>query len=408
MERLKNNWKWKLASLIFGFFLWSYVTAGVNPTQEMVLRDVPLELRNQQMLTQKDYMITRADPGTVTLTVTGKRNALGDLQASDIAAVVDLAEFEEGNQSFPIRYETPGDIQIVGSSSERVSIAIEKIVSRSVNVIIEEEGQLGDNYILESVTATPQTVEITGARSRVDSVDHLVAKIDVSGMTEDRSSNIKIIPVTKDKEEVNNVTLSLSSVNVALAILKQKEVGITPQLEGDLPEDIALKKVQLTPNSILVKGKKAYIDNLERIHTESIDQSLISDDYSSEVDLNFPDGIQSVNGSASTELKITVEKKEERNIEIPVSQIKILNPPDGAVVKFANENAVLKVTVKGFPSELEGISAADLDARIDLEGKALSGNELAVSPRISSSKEITVSSFLPKTLSLVQTGAETP
>lgn len=366
MERLKNNWHWKLASLIIGFFLWSYVTAGVNPTQEMPLRDIPLELRNQQNLIQNDYTITGQDPQTLSVLVTGKRNQLGGLQPNDIIAVVDLSQYEEGMQSLPIRYESPSGIIITQTSAERVTLTIEKIITRSVNVNVEDLGQLDDNYILESMTATPQTVEITGSRSKVDAVERLVARVDISGLTEDRSSNVKIVPVNAAGDEVSDVTLSLSSVNVSLSILKQIEVGIVPNLRGELPEHIALRHVQVAPNTILVKGKTQIIDDLETISTEPIDQSQIFDDLERGVHLEFPDGVESVSGNSTINLKIDVDKKEDRTYEVPASQVTIQNGPAGVPTTLQNPAGTIIVTVNGFPADLDALTPAQINLIVDL------------------------------------------
>lgn len=401
MDRLKNNWKWKLASLIIGFFLWSYITAGVNPTQELTLRDIPLEMRNQQSLTQNDYTITAQDPQNLSVLVTGKRNQLGDLQPNDIVAVVDLSNFEEGMQSFPIRYESPSDIIITQTSAERVNLTIEKVVTRSVNVNVEDLGQLDDNYILESLTATPQTVEITGSRSKVDAVERLVARIDITGLTEDRSSNVKIVPVNAAGEEVPDVTLSLSSVNVSLSILKQKEVGIVPNLRGELADDSALRLVQVVPNTILVKGKTSVIDNLETMNTEPIDQAQITEDIERSVHLDFPDGVESVNGNSSVNLKIDLDKKEDRVFDIPANRVAIENGPVGTLTALQNPDATIDVTVNGFPSDLDNLSPLQIRLLVDLADSTQTAGTISRPLTVELPEGFTLVSTSPRAVSII-------
>ena len=50
MKLLKHNWQWKLTSLIIGILMWSYITAGVNPTQSATLSDIPIRIINLMVL----------------------------------------------------------------------------------------------------------------------------------------------------------------------------------------------------------------------------------------------------------------------------------------------------------------------------------------------------------------------
>ena len=54
MKLLKHNWQWKLTSLIIGILMWSYITAGVNPTQSATLSDIPIRIINQDALEEKN------------------------------------------------------------------------------------------------------------------------------------------------------------------------------------------------------------------------------------------------------------------------------------------------------------------------------------------------------------------
>lgn len=389
MEVLKNNWQWKLVSLVLGFFLWSYVTAGVNPTQQVTLRDIPIELVNQEDLIRDDYLITLTEPSSISVMVEGKRNALGDISSEDVSAVIDVSNFEEGTSSYDVDFRLPQGVSMIDPSTRQVNLTIEKIITRSVDVQIVDEGQLADNLILESVIANPQSVEIQGPRSKVESVEYLLASVDVSGMTEDSSTNVRITPVDSEGSEVEGLTMGLSSVNVAISILQQKELPIVADLRGDLSDDISLERVHIVPNTIWVKGKTSLIEELEEIRTEPIDQTAIEDDINREVDLVFPDGIEPVADMRTTELTIDVEKKVEKTLIIPYSSIEILNPEE-LDVELENPDDNLTVVVSGFPEDLENFEAENVNVRADLSkaeeednGNLLVPVEFQVTDRIS-------------------------
>lgn len=256
MKRLKHNWQWKLTSLLIGFFLWSYISAGVNPTQTVTFSDIPVEIINQEVLNRENYEVVEMNPAKVSASFTGKRNALGTVRPENLHAVVDARELGEGQQIVTARVKVPGDLILSKTMNTQISIKVEKIITRSVSVLVDDQGTVGDNFILESVTPTPQSVTITGARSKVNQVHHLRASIDVSGMSEDSSSNVKLTPVNQKGAEVDGVKMSISSANVSISVLKQKEVPVTVRLVGNAKEDTRLQQVQALPAKLLIKGKR--------------------------------------------------------------------------------------------------------------------------------------------------------
>jgi YbbR domain-containing protein len=64
LEALKRFWKafranlgLKLVSLFFAFILWNYVIAVVNPTRQVVYRNIPLSIRNESVLKQANLTL---------------------------------------------------------------------------------------------------------------------------------------------------------------------------------------------------------------------------------------------------------------------------------------------------------------------------------------------------------------
>ena len=99
MKLLKHNWQWKVTSLIIGILMWSYITAGVNPTQSTTLSDIPIRAINQDVLEEKGLKITEMEIRQVSMRIMGKRNDLGSLDRNYVIATVDVGSLKEGVQS---------------------------------------------------------------------------------------------------------------------------------------------------------------------------------------------------------------------------------------------------------------------------------------------------------------------
>ncbi len=399
MNRLKNNWQRKLISLAVGFLLWSYVTAAVNPTQSLVLRDVAIEVHNQESLEAKKCVITKIEPQVVSVRVAGKRNDLGTVTAKDVKAVIDAANLEEGTHVAYIKYDRPSNVVIDQAATNAVTVSIEKIVTRNMDITVEESGQISDDYMLESIISTPQTIEVTGARSSVNSVAKLIAKIDVDNLSKDRSSNVKVIPVDEDGKEIKDVKLSLSSVNIALSVLKQKEVPIIIDTAGEAVGKIGIKSIQVQPSTLRVKGKSAAIDKLVNIKTETVDLSSITEDIEKDIDVIFPDNVAPVEDVKQVKLGIKLEKMQDSVYEIPFTQIDTSSLPEIYSLIYDDKYKVMNVTLNGLPSKLEKIKRADIKVSLELE--TVREGRLSLIPVITVPDGVELKSSNPETVDVI-------
>lgn len=367
MERLKNNWQWKLVSLLAGFLLWSYITAGINPNQKTTIRDIEVEIINQEVLSQTEYMVTNLEPKMVSVVVMGKRNALASLEKMKVKAVIDATDLREGRQNVNIRYELPADITLSEAGTTSCTLDLEKIVRRSVKVTTQEVGKLEDDYVLEGVFVSPQRVEVVGPRSKVDSISRIAAKVDINGLTEDQSSNVKISPLNSEGEPVDSLQLSLSSVNVSLSILKQKKLPIKLDLKGTPKEDYKIVEAESTPNQVLVRGKKDVIDELKEIKSEPIDASVIKESENREIKLTFPGGVESVNGVASTLMTLRVETLQDQVVEFPLDMVNIDELPEDQKEAWKTKKGHIAITLKAFPEDFEKLKKEDITVAAKME-----------------------------------------
>lgn len=312
MNFLKHNLGWKIASLVIGFLLWSYITAGVNPTQEMTISDVAVQLENEDQLKEENYEIVRFKPEAVSVTVRGKRNDLGRLDKRAIHASIDASSIKEGSQLLPIHYETPDQVSLSSYSDYYTLVDVEKIVTQKKPVVVETSGELKKGLILEKLTPTPASLDVRGPRSQVDTIDHLKASLDLAQLTEEdlkgeSSLTLTVTPVTADGHEVEGVLNDITEVNVAISVLKQRQVPIEVNLTGKDPEGLEIDRVQLDPDKIRIEGRWDQVDQIERIWTVPVDRADLTEKEIT-VDLDFPDGVRDVEDRKQVKLTVILKK----------------------------------------------------------------------------------------------------
>lgn len=361
----------------------------VNPSQSMVVRDVTFTVENEARLESRDLILAEYQPQTVNVPVSGKRNILGALNRSGVQAIIDVGELKEGVNTVAIRYELPDGIYLGTHTTDSVQVTVEKIISREVPVQVTMQGDLATDYIYDSMTTTPQSVVVNGRRSAVEKLDHLAALVDVSGWSADRSTNVPLTTADEAGNVVSDVSLNISSVNISVFVRKTKEVPVEVRRRGELPENVSILKIETAPAHILVKGKSDQIDEMTSLLTVELDQSKITGNLNQPIELSFPSGIEAVNGEKQVQLTVQVEKQEDRVVEIPVSQIDLLDVPAGLKAAFTQTSPV-KVTLRGFPSQLNA-----------LDKKKVKGS-VSLADQIVGQKSVLPSIVVPEGFSVVQ------
>ncbi len=366
MELLKNNWKWKLTSLIIGILMWSYITAGVNPTQSMTLSDIPITVQNQDDLTSNSEQITAMEFDRVSLKVTAKRNELSNLNRNTVTASIDASRLEEGSQSVSVHFVAPANVVINETSFDRMQVTVEKIVTGERKVVVQQEGTLPKLYVLNGLSVTPEYIEISGPRSLVDKVHHVEAKVRLDGLTEDTSSNVTVVPVDQHGNTVSGVTLSLGAVNISALIVKQKEVPIKLVFTGQSPEGLRVREATIAPKTVLVMGSAKDVDAVSSLSTVPLDRSQIVKDGAVPVKIVFPDGITPVNDEVTYNAQLTFETQEERTVNVPIERIKYQNAA-GLAAQVTDEAKQIAVRIKGYGSDLDAVSVQNLELSVDLK-----------------------------------------
>ena len=92
--------------------------------------------------------------------------------------------------------------------------------------------------------------------------------------------------------------MDFKNISAEITLLEEKEVSVNIQSDGNLDD----KKVyEINPETIIIKGKKEILDNINYINTEKID--LLSIGQSKKVNLIIPEGITSNNETATIKVK---------------------------------------------------------------------------------------------------------
>ena len=102
-NKLWNNLGLKIMAVIFSILLWLVAVNINDPVERKVFRDVRVETRNTNLLTDENKLYkVLDDTDTVTVTVRASRSVLENINVSDITATADFSELSFTN-TVPIK-----------------------------------------------------------------------------------------------------------------------------------------------------------------------------------------------------------------------------------------------------------------------------------------------------------------
>ena len=367
INKLKNNSKIKIISLLSAMVLWMYVMAIVDPEETKLFENIPVTITNKNELNERDLVIYPEQDLTTNIYVTGKLSNLKKVTKDDINVYGQINNPLEGNNEIYLKVSTSQRVNYDFKNPVMI-VTLEKIISedKSIKVDITGSGKNNvDNIMLQD---NIDKVSISGPRSLVNKVKRVVGTVKVSGESNNFSQSIKLEPVDANGKVVEGVELEKDSVNVNIILLAQKTVPIILKLS-----DISESGVNYTmsQNTVTIKGKKDIVDSINDIETQPVKLSEILPGTSKDIYLQVPSGI-------TIETKyITIKKNSEENAvaeyTYTAENIEIRNNTeniDKSKIKFPNS---INVSIEYLQSE-GSINKDDIKLYIDLNEVSLEDN----------------------------------
>ena len=367
INKLKNNSKIKIISLLSAMVLWMYVMAIVDPEETKLFENIPVTITNKNELNERDLVIYPEQDLTTNIYVTGKLSNLKKVTKDDINVYGQINNPLEGNNEIYLKVSTSQRVNYDFKNPVMI-VTLEKIISedKSIKVDITGSGKNNvDNIMLQD---NIDKVSVSGPRSLVNKVKRVVGTVKVNGELNDFSQSIKLEPVDANGKVVEGIELEKDSVNVNITLLTQKTVPITLKLSDNSESGV---NYTMSQNTVTIKGKKDIVDSINDIETQPVKLSEILPGTSKDIYLQVPSGI-------TIETKyITIKKNSEENAvaeyTYTAENIEIRNNTeniDKSKIKFPNS---INVSIEYLQS-IGSINKDDIKLDIDLNEVSLEDN----------------------------------
>jgi len=362
-ERLSNNTKLKLISLLSAIVLWMYVMAVVDPEETKLFEDIPVSITNLNDLSDKDLVIYPDTEVTTSVYVTGKLSTIQKMSKEDISVYGQINNPIEGKNEIYLKI-TPAQRVTYEFKNSIAIVNLEKIITENKKIEVEVTGNIKQDIDTINLENNNEEVEVSGPRSLVEKVEKIEAILNSNKQTDDFDISLDLKPVDKKGNVVSGVELKTSSLNAKVTLLKEKTVPIKVNIEGENTENY-----KLSQDTVYIKGKRELVDKIEYISTQPINLSSIPKNTTMDISLIIPNGITSNTKSVSAMLNISNSLTSE--FIYNSNEVKIKNNVNN--IDTSNIKIPDTITVNIEYDDTEKIDKQDITLYIDLSKENSSG-----------------------------------
>lgn len=378
-NRLTKNWGLKLGSFLFAVALWIIVTNINDPVVPYKVSDVPVTIRNANLITDKGQIYEVLDGTDVidVVTITAPRSIIDSLDKSNVVAVADMNDLTSLN-TISIKLSTNkynDKLESIKGSIDSVKLNIEDKQTKSLPLKTNTVGEVREGYVIGDVITDQNLVRISGPKSVISQISKALVEVDISGFTSNIGTDADIHLFDENDNEVKSGSIekSISKVRVNVEILEVKTVPVRYSATGTPADGYRMTgEIESTRNYVNIAGKSKTVENIDAIEIPetAIDVTGAKENVTAMIDLKdyLPSGVSLADEDFSGKVNVTVfvEQETERTVSIDVQNISITGVPEGYEATITEPEETCDITLVGLASELNDIVVEEMTAAVDI------------------------------------------
>lgn len=385
-----SHWLLKIMSLLLAFALWFVVISTNDPVDEKRFQNIKVSLLNTDLLAENGQVYEILDNTDVLRTVTfdAPRSVRNNIQPEDIIAVADLTNLTVTN-TVEIRFSCPkyGDqVQNISGNIEYVKLNIEKETRKTVNIIWNVIGSVEEGYMVGPINLDRNRLEIQGPESAINEISHAEVDVDVTGITgvSTASARIRLVDESGNVVSRASVTQNLDTVNSTVEVWDTKEVPVVYNYLGTLAEDCQVTGMETSVEKVKIAGATELLNTVSQLMVDGEDLNVTGadEDYTAVLHLSsyLPKGIYFAeeNFDDTAQVKILIEKAEEKKIPLRAENIQIINVPEGVTCEIVGSTST-PLVAKGLAGYMALLQSSTLSGVVDV-GKWMENSNLSQPP----------------------------
>lgn len=356
----------KICCVVAAIGLRFYVSNVENPIIRYTVRNVPVNVMNEERLKNSGLILKKEEAYTVDLTVKGATNQVKKLTPKDFKVTADLESLalKNGKNRILVSVEDyPNGVNVIENQQMLITIDLDDYIDKEFRVNVTLKGAAKEGYYAHETSIIPEVIKIAGGEEQIQTINKVIAEIDLKEASNDINKEIELKIIDATGEKIEGLTLFPNKIKVRVPINKTKSVPIIINSKGELDGAFKLKSTQQNVKTVKVSGDEADLKILEGIETEPLELKDITESQVKKLSIKVPKGITVIDGTKEVEVKIEIENIIEKSI---INLLRQENLEEGleSNLQYSNVN----ITIKGVESILNDIDYRNIECIVDMTG----------------------------------------
>ena len=363
-----------LLALLVSIGLWVYAVTIVNPNDVASIPDVRVRLVGSTELLTRNLMITGGEEQFVDVEVSGRRSDLKELNSTSLEATADVSNIDgPGIYEVSWKLDPPasvasGDIKLVSSSSNKITIKVSEVMVRpSIPVEVEYLGTPAEGYVRDPAILNRDSISISGPAEEVKNIAKARVSVDLSGATQTVDTDLQYELLDADGQVLtlsSYVTVDVTDIHVKVPVLCYKQVELKVNLIYGGGVSANNVNCTIDPPIIGVTGSEEALADLDTLIIKEIDLSKVESSYTVTVTPELPAGVSNRAEQQSVQVTVKLVGLYTRRITIPCARIERLN--DNPMLDFGTAN--ISIVARGPLNSVYALTVASFKVSADMTG----------------------------------------
>lgn len=363
-----------LLAIVISIALWFYVAAVENNDDDIIIKDVPINFVNEEVLEESGMMISEGRNQTATLKLTGPMIELAklDQEKEKISLTIDVSKITSpGKQTMAFDLDLPSvyesSVTIQEWTPRNITFTVSRHIRKEIKVEGKFTGRLAEDYMRGDFEIRPGKIEISGIESEVNRVSHALVTV---GGEEEFSTTVQgkmgfdLIDFQGNVLSDVDVACSVETVSVTLPVIKTADVPLAVKwiTGGGVTDVDKFVDYEISPSVITVSGAEEDLEPLSEILLGEIDLSGIIGSKTFVFDIPLASELGNISGTTKATVDVKILGLSSKIME--VDNIWLDNIPEGFTAHSVTQT--LQVLVRGPIEDLDLILPINLRVVADL------------------------------------------
>ncbi len=255
-----------------------------------------------------------------------------------------------------------------------VTVTIKEKVTQNFDISYDyiNTDEMDSIYALSTPEFEMTKVAVRASQEKLDTVAFIKALIDVSGVTEDFTTDAVLVAYDQNGNIVD-ADIKPETVEAKIQVSSpSKQVPIVIEPQGEVPNNMAIESIGQDHNSVIVYAPNTVLNTISSVNV-SFDASQLTSDQRLYKGINMPTGVKEL---SVTRVNMDIKLAEAVTKVIEDVPIYYQNNDQGYLATF--QQYTVDVEVRGTQTNIDKVTAENINVYLDFADLSVGEHEIPV------------------------------